>query len=244
MKWRFIYRGLRARFRDQNLEITALINHLKEDDVAIDVGANKGSYLWALSKAVPKGKVIAFEPQKKLCDYLRKVCPLAGLHNVEVHAMGVSDASSILTLAIPGGADTSPGASFEHAVKTREVCQTIEVQTVTLDEFFKDEASRIGAIKIDVEGHELAVLMGAKKLITQHQPVIVCESERRHMTGKNVSHVFETMAELNYNGYFRYQGKNLSVTEFNSAIHQSETGERFWDSPDYCNNFIFKPKNK
>ena len=158
--------------------------------------------------------------------------------------MGVSDASSILTLAIPGGADTSPGASFEHAVKTREVCQTVEVQTVTLDEFFKDEVSRIGAIKIDVEGHELAVLMGAKKLIAQHQPVIVCESERRHMTGKNVSHVFETMVELNYNGYFRYQGKNLSVTEFNSAIHQSETGERFWDSPDYCNNFIFKPKNK
>ena len=72
MKWRFIYRGLRARFRDQNLEITALINHLKEDDVAIDVGANKGSYLWALSKAVPRGKVIAFEPQQKLCDYLRK----------------------------------------------------------------------------------------------------------------------------------------------------------------------------
>jgi len=243
MKWRFIYRGLKAKYRDQRLEISTLVKNLKIDDVAIDIGANKGSYLWALSKAVPRGKVVAFEPQNLLVHYLEEVCPLAGLMNVEIHRLGVSDASTSMTLAIPGGGDTSPGASFEIAVKNRELYKSEEVQTITLDEFFKDEKSHIGAIKIDVEGHEISVLSGAKKIIFKHHPCIVCESEQRHMTGKTVNDLFDLMRSLDYRGSFVYQGKVLSVTQFVPAIHQSERGDRFWDSPNYCNNFIFQPNN-
>ena len=84
MKWRFIYRGLKARYRDQRLELRALTQTLRSTDIAIDVGANKGSYLWSLSKAVPRGRVVAFEPQPLLADYLRQACQRAGLTNVQV----------------------------------------------------------------------------------------------------------------------------------------------------------------
>jgi FkbM family methyltransferase len=242
MKWRFIYRGLKARYRDQRLEISTLIKHLEPEDTAIDIGANKGSYLWALSKAVSKGKVLAFEPQSKLSDYLKAACTLAGLHNVEVHALGVSDTASIKTLAIPGGQETSPGASFELAVKNREICKTEEVKTITLDEFFANEKTHIGAIKIDVEGHEIAALSGAKKIIAKHQPIIVCESEQRHMTGQTVNDLFQLMKTMGYFGTFAYRGQILSTEDFVPSVHQSEVGERFWDSVDYCNNFIFQFK--
>lgn len=242
MKWRFIYRGLKARYRDQRLEISTLIKHLKPDEIALDIGANKGSYLWALSKAVSKGKVLAFEPQSKLSAYLKVACKLAGLHNVEVYTLGVSDTASTKTLAIPGGQETSPGASFEFAVKNREICKTEEVETITLDDFFANEQSHIGAIKIDVEGHEIAALSGAKKIIAKHQPIIICESEQRHLTGQTVNDLFELMKTIGYSGIFAYRGQILPTENFVPSVHQAEVGERFWNSADYCNNFIFRPK--
>ena len=139
MKWRFIYRGLKARYRDQKQEICALIKNLKSDAIAVDVGANKGSYLWSLSRSVPNGQVYAFEPQPLLADYLKSACGAAGLGNVTIVQKGVSNREGILSLAIPGGKDTSPGASFEDAVKKRESCKFIDVATITLDEFFQQK---------------------------------------------------------------------------------------------------------
>jgi hypothetical protein len=41
---------------------------------------------------------------------------------------------------------------------------------------------------------------------------------------------------------FIYRGQILSTEDFVPSVHQSEVGERFWDSADYCNNFIFQLK--
>lgn len=242
MKWRFIYRGMKARFRDQKVEIKSLVKALQPVDIAIDVGCNKGSYLWALSRAVPQGQVVAFEPQPLLVDYLEKACDVSGLRNVRIVGMGVSDRQTTLTLAVPGGDATSPGASFEDAVKQREKFQAYEVQTVTLDQYFQDCHSHIGAVKIDVEGHELAVIRGARELLLSHRPVVVCESEQRHMSKGCVNDLFDLMIELRYEGYFVDDGQLKPISEFVPSIHQSEIGERFWDQPHYCNNFIFIPK--
>ena len=241
MKWRFIYRGLKARYRDQRLELLALSQALRPTDIAIDVGANKGSYLWALSKAVPKGRVVAFEPQPLLADYLIHACQEARLNNVTVEPLGVSNEEQRRVLAVPGGGATSPGASFEAAVRDRETCKTIDVNVVTLDRYFEHANNRIGALKIDVEGHEMAVLQGARELLTIHRPMVVCESERRHMSSGSVADVFSFFSELGYEGSFARLGELHLVAVFDPDIHQSETGDRFWDSPTYCNNFIFKP---
>ena len=241
MKWRFIYRGLKARYRDQRLELRALTQTLRSTDIAIDVGANKGSYLWSLSKAVPRGRVVAFEPQPLLADYLRQACQRAGLTNVQVEQLGVSNDEQRRVLAVPGSGATSPGASFEAAVRDRETCKTIEVDVVTLDQYFEHAKSRIGALKIDVEGHEMAVLQGARELLTIHRPMVVCESERRHMSSGSVADVFAFFSELGYEGCFARQGELHPVAVFDPDIHQSEIGDRFWDSPTYCNNFIFRP---
>ena len=45
MSLRFIYRCLKARFKDEKWELYSLMKHLNDDDIFIDVGANKGSYL-------------------------------------------------------------------------------------------------------------------------------------------------------------------------------------------------------
>jgi FkbM family methyltransferase len=176
-----------------------------------------------------------------LADYLRHACQQAGLTNVQVEQLGVSNKEQRLELAVPGAEATSPGASFEAAVRDRETCKTIEVDVVTLDRYFEHAKSRIGVLKIDVEGHELAVLQGARKVLTMHRPMVVCESERRHMSSGSVADVFAFFSGLGYDGVFARRGELHPVAMFDPEIHQSETGDRFWDSPTYCNNFIFRP---
>jgi FkbM family methyltransferase len=241
MDWKFAFRGLKAKYKTQRTEIHALIKGLRRNQIAVDVGANKGSYLWALSKAIPEGRVIAFEPQPVLVQYLQRACAESGLGNVLIEGAGVSEVSGTLSLAIPGDDTSSPGASFEQAVASREPCRFVTVPTVSLDDYFAHETQQIGALKIDVEGHELSVLKGAKALIARHKPTIVCECEARHLTNGSVSDVIEFVESMGYAAYF-CEGKKLRPAgEFIPSVHQKQSGERFWDAKDYYNNFVFYP---
>lgn len=240
MKLRFLHRALKARYRDQKCEIRALLEALSPSDIAVDVGANKGSYLIWLSKAVPSGHVVAFEPQPSLANYLKKAVATFGLSNVTVESAGVSDHSGALILHIPGEGD-SPGASFEEAVRNRETCRDIEVPIYTLDGYFSSLPGRIGAIKVDVEGHELAVFRGAERIIRESRPLVVFECESRHMSRGSVQDVLEFFLERDYEGWFIRRGELRPLAEFDPDIHQSQVGEKFWDSKDYCNNFVVRP---
>ena len=91
-----------------------MLNNLKKGEVVIDVGAHKGGYLYWMSKKVgSKGKVIAFEPQAILCDYLKNLCKRLGLNNVTIENKGVSSVEQTTILYVPNiGKDSSPGATL------------------------------------------------------------------------------------------------------------------------------------
>lgn len=239
LRARFAYRGLRARLRDQRTEIRALAGSLAPGDVAVDVGANKGAYLPSLARAVPDGRVVAFEPQPALAAYLARACAAAGLENVVVEAVGVSDRDGSLPLAVPGRGASSQDASFEPGVRARAgEGRILEVPVRTLDGYFADEPGRIGALKIDVEGHELSVLRGAAGLLAEHGPLLVCEIEARHLPDRDVHRVLDWLRSAGYGGHFVRRGRLVPLGEFDPERHQSTSGARYWDRPDYCNNFI------
>ena len=112
------------------------------------------------------------------------------------------------------------------------------VPVFSLDTYFAGEKHSIGAIKIDVEGHELSVLRGAQDILASHTPLVVCECESRHMTEGNVLTVLDYFRSLSYDGFFVHRSRLRPIAEFKREIHQREQGRRFWDSPDYCNNFV------
>jgi FkbM family methyltransferase len=241
MQLRFLWRGFKTWLYEHRCEISALRSALAPDEIAIDVGSHKGSFLWGLSRAVPRGKVVAFEPQPSLAEYLRTACDRWRLRNVVVENAGVSEFSGRLTLAIPGTAGISHGASFEPVIRETKKCQTIEVPTYSLDDYFAHETRRIGAIKIDVEGHELSVLRGAARLIERHGPLIVCECESRNMTSGDVSTTLQWFADHDYAGHFVHRQRLLPLGQFDPDVHQRREGKRYWDHPDYCNNFVLRP---
>jgi FkbM family methyltransferase len=236
----FLYRGLRARLRDERAEIAALTGAIRPGDVAVDVGANKGSFLPSLSWAAGPGKVVAFEPQPVLAEYLFRACRAARLTNVVVEASGVSDTAGTLTLHVPGSNAASPGATFEPAVAGLTPGRGVAVSVVTLDDYFRGETRRIAALKIDVEGHELSVLRGARRLLDRHGPLIVVESEVRHVGEEGVRAVLSYLDDRGYRGHLVRRGRLVAAEEFDPAVHQKAADGRFWDSKDYCNNFVMR----
>jgi hypothetical protein len=122
---RFFIRALKARFRDHRAELLVIRRHIRADTVVCDVGANKGSFVYWLSRWCPAGRVVAFEPQAALARRLATVCAAIGLRNVMVEASAVSSGSGHGALFVPDG--HQPGASLHHAGLRGEKGATISV---------------------------------------------------------------------------------------------------------------------
>jgi len=155
VKARFLYRAWKARFRGERGEIRALLDRLAPGDAAVDVGANKGAYLYWMRRAVgPGGSVIAFEPQPGLARYLEDMRARMAWDNVSIRDCALSDSSGRRVLHVPGW-ENSPGASLE-ALEPAGVAGNAErdreVAVDTLDRQLEDaERPRIALVKVDVE---------------------------------------------------------------------------------------------
>ena len=240
MRARFLYRALKARYGGERREISAAVAALGEGDLAVDVGAYKGEYLYWLRRAVgPAGRVFAYEPQHRLAGYLRTVCSRMGWGNVLVRGCALSDFAGERILHIPRGED-NPGASLEAAILTISRCHDESCETDTIDNQLEGEGA-VALLKVDVEGHELQVFRGGARTLARDGPVLLFESEARHLVaGHSMQDVFAYLHGLGYSGsFFSPQGLQ-PIDRFDPSVHQRQRTERFWDAPDYCNNFLFK----
>ena len=232
MKARFLWRAYRARLADQAAELALIRRHTRPGDLACDVGANKGSYLYWMARWA--GRVVAFEPQSGLADYLRTAASAVPMTNVTIAQSGVSDHTGVLKFYMPS--TNSPEASLRPI----EGAQTVEIPVVSLDEYFAP-SDRLKMLKVDVEGAELDVFKGAERILTHDRPVILFECEQRHLRTGSVFDCFRHLEARGYTGQF-ILGKTLRpVSEFDLAVHQNATGDRFWKEPGYSNNFLFVP---
>ena len=238
---RFRTRALKARLRDQRAEFGAIGGYLRPGDIACDIGANKGSFIYWLSRWVGDGRVVAFEPQPDLARDLAENCRAIGLDNVKVEAKAAYSHSGNQDLFMPGG--HQPGASLHRPALEGDSFTTLSVPVVALDDYF-GESDRIGLLKIDVEGAELEVFKGAERILRRHAPLLVFECENRHLAPGRVRDVFSWLEAMGYEGSFVSCNRVFPISQFDAAVHQREDGEWFWKSKDYCNNFVFrKPSN-
>jgi FkbM family methyltransferase len=151
-------------------EIGRLARFVPAGGVAIDAGANAGLYSYGLSRFCRQ--VHSFEINPAHCRMLRDF----GAPNVEIHGVGLSNASGETTLHTPvlsNGMILESWASLEKG-NCPGVAEHLEtrVRVVPLDEF---EFPECVFLKIDVEGHELQVLEGAKKTLRRTRPRILVE---------------------------------------------------------------------
>ena len=142
----------------------------------LDVGANVGVWTVSLAAAHPAAQIYAFEPTPGECDVLRRNLARNRLHNVTPVPMAVSAAAGQLAFQVT----PTNRSIFNRLLPTKDTAQdlnrgrfttarTIQVPSVRLDEFCQERhIPRIGFLKIDVEGGEVAVLHGAHHLLQRH----------------------------------------------------------------------------
>lgn len=185
--------------------------------------------------------VDAFEPQPALAGYIRD----ARLRNVRVHQTALSDHAGVAKLLVPADdglariASTDIGDSVSAAAESELGPSTVMgVGLRTLDSF---NLGDVGFLKVDAEGHELAVLRGASETIATSRPIVFVESEARHASGAPAN-VIELM--LNRYGYersaFVSKWALVDIERFDLERHQLRLLPNFMD-PAYVSNFVFWP---
>lgn len=244
-KTKFWLRGQRYGRKDR-----AEIDYIRRLDLrgktAIDIGAHKGAYLYWLMKQVGRtGQVFAFEPQPMLSDYLKSTLSSTRAPGLTIEGIGLSSRPGSLCLNIPRGRKgSSPSASFEAKVVENIDHETVTIDVSTLDEYWSNRGAGTPAfIKCDVEGHELKVFEGGSKLLQRYRPKVLVECEARHLGSGDVTELFRFFAEFDYAGYFFHNNTLAPVETFSAEQHQPPGPGKYWEAEEYCNNFVFEPRD-
>lgn len=137
--------------------------------VAVDVGANIGNHSLYFSDRFEH--VISLEPNPRVFELLSFNSKLRG--NIQPLNIGASDVGGDRTLSF------SPGnwGGGQLVDRTRHQTNSVPVTVKRLDDLDELGSHSVGLIKIDVEGHELQVLMGAIEILLRSRPVILFEQQ-------------------------------------------------------------------
>ena len=138
----------------------------------IDVGAHNGQVTDWFLKFCPQGMHYSFEPIPFLFEELKK--KYRNIKNCKVFELALSDEKGISSFNYVISNPAYSGLKKRVYDRKNEKDTTIEVHTDTLDNCVPP-GIKIDFIKIDVEGAEMKVLQGAKKILTNDHPILVFE---------------------------------------------------------------------
>ena len=145
-------------------------------ETVFDLGSNCGVSVCVFSRAVgPAGHVVAFEPDPLNREMLVRNVAELPLTNVDVHDVAVAGTSGRLRFNSEG----SLGAALSHVVSRAGLVDTIEVTAVTLAGACEAAGRVPDFIKMDVEGAEEEVLLGAQEWLKTHRPRWVIDTNHR-----------------------------------------------------------------
>ncbi len=165
----------------------------------LDVGAHVGLVALPMaSVAAPSARIVCFEPAEANRMLLVEHAALNGFTNIE---------------AVPClvGAESKPAVSF-YEMKEPSGMNTLVVgkdakayratrrPQVSLDDFCAERGLAPEVVKIDVEGAELGVLRGARKMLAKHRPLIFLSVHPRDIArmGENTKALSELIRSLDY----------------------------------------------
>jgi FkbM family methyltransferase len=172
------------------------------DGIVIDIGANLGSYIVPLAKQHPHLQFEAFETQRIVYYQLCANTFLNRLSNVYAHNVGLSNEKRITNYVLPNYAEETNIGAFSIDFDTRANGYEVKSEGVTermiiipLDAM---QYEKVRLIKMDVEGHELQVLLGAEHTLRENNyPPIIFEAWTWKFPEKRKA-VFDHLENLGY----------------------------------------------
>ena len=225
--FRFYYKLRAKKYATHKTPELNLIKHLiNKDQVSLDIGANLGLFTYFMSKY--SLKVYAFEPNPYPLRYLPNLID----SNVELMKIAVSDSNQKMNLLIPKSSKgwSSNGATLKNISVKNGI--KIKVDCRTIDSF---NFSNVGLIKIDVEGAEKEVLMGARNTLINTKSNLIIENELIHQNDAN--EIFQITSQMGYKIFYFHQSKLKKINE-NTNLQDIQKNPQH-KVIGYIQNFIF-----
>lgn len=197
-------------------EIGLVMDYLTPGMRVVDIGANIGLYSILVGLIVgSRGKVFAFEPSTESYEHLVANLALNQITCVDTIKTALADTpnDNLFLKRDAGYRDGDRYLALRKKENIRvsaifgDIGDSEAVSVTTLDRYFyivKKEKSRVDFLKIDVEGAELAVLRGAKRLLTENVNIMLmfeCTAQGCLCAGHSQSDVFQFLEELGFNLY-------------------------------------------
>ncbi len=155
-------------------QTTALFDRLlRPGDTVVDVGAHVGYHaLRARRRLGGTGRVFAIDPQPYNCHKLLTNAELNGFANITVIAAAVGASTSFALLKQQPRTDKS--RLTLRGVGVNDGAAAFIAPVITLDWLFAtQDIERAALLKIDVEGYELEVLMGAAAALPRIDNIVL-----------------------------------------------------------------------
>lgn len=180
------------------------------DGIVVDIGANLGSYIVPLAKQHPHLQFEAFEAQRIIYYQLCANTFLNRLSNVYTHNVGLSNENRITNYVLPNySEETNIGAfsiDFDTRLKDYEVKSEGVTERMIIIPLDAMQYEKVRLIKMDVEGHELQVLLGAEHTLRENNyPPIIFEAwtwkfpEKRKAVFAHLENLGYTITEIGQN---------------------------------------------
>ena len=146
-------------------------SNVKKNDIAVDIGANVGYYTLLMAQLVGKnGKVYSFEPDPVNFQLLKKSVEINEFENVILIQKAVSDTNEKVKLFL---GDDDRAINRIYDAKLGDAKESIEVDSITLDEYFRENNELFNFIKIDSEGSEVKIINGMQELISENRKLVM-----------------------------------------------------------------------
>jgi FkbM family methyltransferase len=162
-----------AKFEDSG-ELWVIEHVIKKNNlqpIIFDVGANKGFYALALQKILgDKAEIYCFEPSESTYKELQK--NIEKIPNIKFFNFGFSDKQEQLTLHSTNESNGLSSIYENNPLTTFNHKETITLNTLN-DFCNSNQIKEIDFLKIDVEGHEYKVLLGALNLLKSNKIKII-----------------------------------------------------------------------
>lgn len=200
------------------------LEHVREGDVVWDIGANVGVFTFAAASLVgSRGHILAVEPDIWLANLIQKSAKLSSNQGLSIDVLPVAIAENCgieaFLVAARGRAsnclENSGGRSQSGGFRARNL-----VPTFSLDKLLTI-SEKPSFIKIDVEGAELLVLKGAKKILSESRPIIYCETGLEYR--KEVTEIFHSFRYSVFDGSLPKQERMKNEKcAFNTLAYPTE----------------------
>lgn len=173
--------------------------------VILDIGANVGDVALAALHTYPLSKVICFEPVQATRAVLeQRLRPFGERAVIFKEALSDTAGSAEINITSFHGANSISAQSSMHSTLNPHVKEVGKetISLVRLDEFAKiNDFPNIDILKIDVEGHELEVLIGGKEFISTKVDTIIVEASLMRDSSLERQSVIEIFSLLNEMGF-------------------------------------------